>query len=366
LASLKASLALAIVASLATAGSASASVGQNRTDGPNYDRNPSVVQDGNATEVFFARSQQPCNRLAGCDADNSDYDLYVKKSTNGGRTYGPDQLVATNPDGPGPFRGRTIAATRDGGGKVHVFWASGANSIPGLFHVQETNSGWSAPALVPGALNVFNVEALTRGNDVFLYTEECCGANGVYAYRYSGGAAVARTLVSADKNLPKGIVEGRTVRLTYTDATAYPQVDVYVNESNDGLTFGSERLAVSEAGTSHWDPALAPRTFGYWGLFTAPDRQAGAGKQQIAASVSRDFTNWSQPFEITPGEENGIEYWDYWPEPFVQGGNFSLFYTSEHSTGTQPTGVGHIWSIGGPRGGGDRDWRRDWHDRDDD
>ena len=71
----------------------------------------------------------------------------------------------------------------DGAGTVHVFWASGANSIPGLFHVQETNSGWSAPALVPGALNVFNVEALTRGNDVFLYTEECCGANGVYAYR---------------------------------------------------------------------------------------------------------------------------------------------------------------------------------------
>ena len=141
MASLRASLAVAVASLLACAGTASAAVGQNRTDGPNYDRNPSVVQDGALTDLFFTRSQQPCDRLAGCDADNSDYDLYLKQSANGGKDYGPEQLVATNPDGPGNHYGRTIAATRAPDGTVLVFWASG-----GVHRSPCTSSGRSGPA----------------------------------------------------------------------------------------------------------------------------------------------------------------------------------------------------------------------------
>jgi hypothetical protein len=351
----KASLALALALPLTAATSAHAAVGSERTDGPNYDRNPSVVQDGNVTDLFFARSQQPCNRLAGCDADNSDYDLYVKQSTNGGKDYGPAQLAATNVDGAGPFRGRTIAATRAADGTVHVFWASGANSIPGLFHIEETGSGWTAPQLVPGTNDgVFNVEALSRGGDIFLYTEECCSAPGVHAYRFVGGAAVDHTLVSAGKNLPKGIVDSDngSVRLTYTDAMAYPQVDVYVNTSADGLTFAAEQLVVSEPGASHWDPALAQRHNGKYELYTAPDREQGAGRQQVANTQSNDFVRWSKPHDLTPGFKGGIEYWDYWPEPFVLGNKLTLYYTSERATNTQATGTGHIWTDPGQGGNG--------------
>jgi len=76
---LKNSLALALTLPLAAAGTANAAVGSERTDGANYDRTPSVVQDGALTDLFFVRSQSPCNRLAGCpNADNLDYDLYLK------------------------------------------------------------------------------------------------------------------------------------------------------------------------------------------------------------------------------------------------------------------------------------------------
>ena len=56
-------LAVAAVAMLAFAAPAHATVGQARTSGPQYDRNPSVVSFGGTTYLFFARSQQDCNRL---------------------------------------------------------------------------------------------------------------------------------------------------------------------------------------------------------------------------------------------------------------------------------------------------------------
>jgi hypothetical protein len=353
LASLRASLALAVALPLACAGSASAAVGQNRTDGPNYDRTPSVVQDGAVTDLFYVRSQQPCNRLAGCDADNSEYDLYLKQSTNGGKDYDPEQLVANNPDGPaGIHRGRTIAATRAPDGTVYVFWASGANSTD-LYEVHENGTGWSAPAKVPGtdSPSVMNVEALTRGTDVLLYTEE---PGAIRAYRYTGGAAVGGTVVSTGKNIPKGIVdrENGTVRLTYVDATAYPQVDVFVNTSADGMNFPAERRVISEPGASYWDPALAQRDNGRYELYAAPDRQEGAGRQQVAETDSNDFVRWSKPHDLTPGFQSGTEYWDYWPEPFVLNNKVTLYYTSERATDTQPTGTGHIWTDPGQGGNG--------------
>jgi hypothetical protein len=317
------------------------------TTGPNYDRNPSVVRDGGRTYLFFARSRTACNRLAGCDADNSDYDLYVKVSTNGGRTYGPDTLVAANPGPAALFRGRTIAATRRSNGQMVVFWASGANANAPLYVLEETSQGvFGAPApmpqFAPGVDGVFNVDTVSRGNDVFLYTEECCAAAGVYAYRYAGSAlATGRTLVSANKNLPKAFVDRNGgVRLTYTDASAYPTVEVYVDSSTNGLVFGHSRKAVSEAGVGHWDPNLVFKG-GLWLLFTAPDE--GDGRQRIAVSASRDFIRWSTPVRLTPGSQGGVNYWDYWPEPFVDGADPQLYFTSERGIGASAPGTGHIW-----------------------
>jgi hypothetical protein len=340
-------LAAPAVASADGGGGSSSSGFAPVTTGPNYDRNPSVVRDGRLTYLFFARSRVPCDRLAGCDADNTDYDLYVKVSSNGGRSYGPATLVAANPGPPALFRGRTIAATRRANGQMVVFWASGANANAPLYVLEETTQGsFSAPApmpqFVPGVDGVFNVDAVSRGNDVFLYTEECCAAAGVYAYRYAGSAAATgRTLVSANKNLPKAFVDRNgVVRLTYTDASGYPTVEVYVDSSFDGLVFGRSRLAISEPGVSHWDPNLV-YSDGLWLLFSAPDE--GDGRQRIAVAVSRDFVRWTRPVRITPGSQGGVNYWDYWPEPFVGGADPQLYFTSERGIGNSPPGTGHIW-----------------------
>src|SRR3954451_11987972 len=132
----------ALLGLLALATTATAAVGQPRTAGGagSYDRNATLVQDGAVTDMFFARSENACNRLAGCDADNSQYDMYLKTSTDGGKTFGPAQLVAPNPDGAGNHRGRTLAATRTSDGTVYVFWADGGSQSP-LYYVKETAPG---------------------------------------------------------------------------------------------------------------------------------------------------------------------------------------------------------------------------------
>ena len=175
---------------LAVAAPASGAVGQPRTAGDTgrYDRNASVVQDGALTYLFFARSQNACNRLDGCNPDAEQYDLYLKTSSDGGKTYGPAQFVAANPDGLGSHRGRTIAATRrESDGTVFVFWADGGSQSQ-LFYVRETSpsSGTFTPAALPvtgvGTHDVFNVEAVSKGADVYLYTEETEGTTyGVHA-----------------------------------------------------------------------------------------------------------------------------------------------------------------------------------------
>src|SRR5829696_3346500 len=191
-------LAAALVAAalpLTAAGGAHAAVGAERTDGPNYDRTPSVVQDGALTDLFFVRSQQPCDRLAGCDADSfTEYDLFLKQSANGGKDYGPAQPIAPNPDAGGFHRGRTIAATPKPGGGVYVFWASGASSQE-LFYVEVNGNTPTGPAQPVAGINtqtVQNVEAVTRGGQVLVYTEE---PTGIHAYDFAAGVASGGNLV---------------------------------------------------------------------------------------------------------------------------------------------------------------------------
>jgi hypothetical protein len=339
---------------------ASAAVGGPLTDGPNYDRNPTVVQHGAATYMFFTRTQGPCNRLDGCDPDNgpsAKYDLWFRKSLDGGDHFGPEQLAATNPEPLTGFRGRTIAAVSDGS-RLRVFWADGG-SEEALYEVVKAPAGdsFSAPTQVVGAQSgVFNVEAVVRGSQVILYTEGGAPAQGVYARPYAAGAAGPPTLVQLGRNIPKAIVDRRgVVRLTYVDGD-WPDIDVYVNSSADGLNFASERLVVEaeDNDSTNWDPNLAQTRNGRYYLTFAPDR--GDGRQQIAVTASKDFVRWTEERTITPAEQGGTEYWDYWPEGFVQdkGNDLALFYASERGFDGNPVGTGHIWAL--PGDDHDRGW----------
>jgi hypothetical protein len=186
---------------------------------------------------------------------------------------------------------------------------------------------------------------------MFLYTEECCASLGIFAYRFDGLAATDRTQVALNRSLPKAIVDNQPgpfrYRMTYVDASTYPDVNVYVASSADGLVWPAHQLVVTEPGVSNWDPTLSQLPNGRYYLHFAPDQEQGAGRQRIAVTTSNDFINWSAPHEVSPGYTAGTEYWDYWPEGFVLGNKLTLYYTSERGFEGNPTGTAHIWTLPG-------------------
>jgi hypothetical protein len=236
---------------------------------------------------------------------------------------------------------------------VLLFWADGGNTRE-LYKVEKPTGSdtFTSPSVVTGAGPTFNVEAVTVSGQgsprTYLYTEGAgSGGYGVYANAFTGDAVTATKLVMANRNIPKAIVDNQNgfVRLTYVDASGYPKVDVYVNSSPDGLNFGPERLVVAGGpNESNWDPNLVQKPNGQYYLHFAPDRQAGAGKQQVALTKSNDFVNWTEPHDLTPGQTGGTSYWDYWPEGFARDNQLTLYYTSERGFDAYPTGIGHIWT----------------------
>jgi hypothetical protein len=355
-------LACACALALAAASSASADVGQPRTGTPTqYDRNASVVTDATGTTyLYFARSELACNRLATPVAnplcpDQIGYDIYVKRSNDGGQDFGPAERVAQNPVGPtAAFRGRTIAATATPDG-VHVFWADGGNNNL-VYHAFKPNGqdefDGNPQPMTDIPADVFNVEAVSVGNQVFVYTQEFANIN---ARRYTaagnaltldGGPTVVE---SGGMSIPKAIVDVHGgCKMTMANDSTYPQVNVFTDASPDCLNWEAPaRLVVDEPG-SNWDPNLVQKPNGEYYLHFAPDHTAAGVRQQVALTTSTDFVNWSAPHDLTPGQQGGAQYWDYWPEGFIRGNQVVLFYTSERRVNqdgaSAPTGVGHIWT----------------------
>src|SRR4051794_14905974 len=349
---------VAAAATLMCAAPAFGVVGQPRTGSAKYDRDPSVVEYGGTTYLFFARSEQTCNRLTtpvpSLCPDNLDYDLYYKLSNDGGKTFGPATLLDTNP-GPVFFRGRTVAATATADG-VHVLWSNGANSIDGSVYHYFAPGGTAAfttrQEMTDIPNDVFNAEAVGDGANLYAYTQENAQIN---AYRFAASGAGLTltggpTVAANGKALPKAIKDGDGgFRMTMVDDSNYPTVDVYVDSSPDGLNWPApEQLAVANPGVSNWDPTLVQKPNGEYYLYFAPDAELGLGRQRIALTKSNDFVTWKEDHELSPAEKGGTKYWDYWPEGFVRGNQIVLFYTSERAVNEQgtsyPTGTGHIWT----------------------
>jgi len=327
--------ALALAASPAVAKTTTSAV----TSGAHYDRNPVAVDDGSRDLLFFARSEEACNRLDGCNADQTSYDLFL--ATDKGKGFAAPVQIANNPGPVGPilWRGRTIAATRTSDGTVHVFWADGGNTSK-LYHLSRgpKAASFSAPVEVPlpagNAIGFFNVEAVAKGRSVFVYTEEV-EPSALYAYRFAGGELTDRTLVAEGQSIPKAMIDKKGVfRLAMTNGS------VSVASSNDGLHFSAPQVAVPATGSfTNWDPSLAQDDDGTFLLSYAPDHGDGAN-QHVEIAASRDFASWSPGLAVS----QPAGWWDYWPEADLKEGKDTLYFVSERPVGAGAAGTGHIWS----------------------
>jgi hypothetical protein len=318
------------------------------TSGAAYDRNPAVVQDGATTWLFFARSEEvPCDRLDGCNADNTDYDLYYQQSTDGGATWGAAVQLADNDAVPRvsfpDFRGRTVSAARSADGTLTVAWSPGGHSgTLALFQKAPSSSTWTTTYV--SDTHFFNVDVAAQGNTVHVVAEMCCDRTaGVYHGTFSGGTLSPMTLVFPDMSIPKLIVDNAGVlRMTMVSGSDFSD---YVASSANGSAWTAPTLAAPNAtpgAGGNWDPNLVQTPDGRYHLHYAPGPFSGEN-QRIEVVTSTDFVTWSAPTAVT----SPANYWDYWPEAIAINGTLRLFYTSEAATSSGgDIGTGHIWSLG--------------------
>jgi hypothetical protein len=314
------------------------------TAGASYDRNPSVVVNGDDIWMFFARSHAACDRLPMPSVCNPDqlptrYDVYARHSTDGGATFGASTLVAANSTP--TFRGRTIGATQTANGDVHVFWANGGSGDPVKHYEKDAaGSSFNPQPDLPGSH--FNVEAIADGNDVLVYTERADGT-GIDVRRLTTGGYGPATEVtdSNDRHIPKVT---RDASGTYRMITVSGGGSVYRASSADGVTWGPQALTVPAVGVvKNWDPTVAQAPDGRYFLFYAP-LQAD-DRQRIEYRTSADFATWSAPAVLTTGLQGTTPHRDYWPEAAVIRGRLRVVYTSERAgPGETDNGTGHIYT----------------------
>lgn len=338
-------LALAVVAPATAAQTPAAPASQTQpaavpiTSGSQYDRNAVAIVDRDTTWMLFARSQDDCNRLQGCDADNSNYDLYSMQSHDQGKTWTEPELVAANPGDPAEgnwFRGRTIAVAQTKPGTFFVFWTSGGITSP-LYWLSHTDKdGWSQLTRQDGPY--FNATAATLGKTVFVYSENGIdGGIGEQTFDPATGTFSEATPIGTGA-IPKVIVDKQhVVRMTTVDPATGT---VSLASSADGWNWSTPKVvAEPHDSVTNWDPSLAQAPDGTYVLMYAPDH--GDGNQSVAARVSRDFQSWSD--EITLSSPDG--WWDYWPTAVPSKSGVLGFATSEAPVGDSPAGTGHIWSV---------------------
>lgn len=313
------------------------------TTGPHYDRNAVTLDDGNTTWMFFARSQLACNRMTGCNNDDTAYDLYAQTSSNKGKSWSAPFRLAANP-GPSSFYGRTISAVRTSDGTVHVLWASGGSGGP-LYHFTKPHSSaaFSLADTLTSAHYYFNAWAVASGKKLFLYSE-AADNTGIYVQTLTG-SGFSTPIPVFQGSIPKVIVDKHNVfRMTMVDGANWPYVSVLTSSSSDGVAWSTPQAVVVGDGTvTNWDPSLLQASNGDFYLTWAPDQ--GDGRQRIEARASEDFVHWSASVPVTLGTDGTTAYWDYWPIATGNGNNITLMYTSEAAGAGTAVGIGHIWAI---------------------
>jgi hypothetical protein len=149
--------------------------------------------------------------------------------------------------------------------------------------------------------------------------------------------------------IAKAIVDGGTfyVVWTYVNGVDIWGSGIYLSTSSDGTAWVTNRnpIAVWNAvGATNWDPVLV-KDGDLFRLYWAPD--IGSGGQILATTTSyapTDETSWSTPVQLTISSFEEKNWWDFWPQPYVDDVTY-LFYTSERNPAATDRMDGNIWMM---------------------
>lgn len=324
-----------------------------------HDRNSSVFKASDGTLwIVFARGRTvpaPPDPDQECCWPSKGYDIAYLKSTDGGASWTEGTLPAIPNEKGGTAQGAIWpAAFQDNTGKIWVFYTADGDEVY-YFTSMDGGMTWTGPTatgiktLAPSPNHHMDA-ALWAGKIWVVIATTIGGTNAVYAFSstdastWTGPTQISQTGLSWVAT-PRIMLDGSTIRVAYFGPTG-----VYIASSTDGASWSNTFVVAS--GDVDFDPALA-KLAGTYHLFWAPAESSTEPHhwhQWIERTTSTNLTTWSTPVQVTTGcsPDCSIEWWDYWSEPFVDGGNLYFFHSSlRNSDGTNWTDS-NLWLIMNP------------------
>jgi hypothetical protein len=259
------------------------------TDDPNWSYAPSVAVAGSEVHVVWE------------DDRDQDTEVYYKCSTDNGTTWGPDVLVTTAAGSQGMPSVAAIA------GYVHVTWSDftmmGNTEI---YYGRSTDSGttWETPCQISNAAGFStnsSIAAHESNVHIAWHDSRFAWFNNEIYYRHSTDGGVTwgvETRLTEDttfSNTPSIAVSGSNVYVVWEDMRDGNFEMYYKHSSDGGVNWGSDTRLTNDAADSHC-PSVAssgPNIHLVW-------QDNRDGNEEIYYKVSNDHgSSWDPDIRLT-------------------------------------------------------------------
>jgi|WetSurMetagenome_2_1015567.scaffolds.fasta_scaffold18299_3 hypothetical protein len=195
------------------------------------------------------------------DTRDGNYEIYYNRSTNGGTTWGTDTRLTNNT---GYSIHSCIAVS---GSNVHIAWHDFRDGNYEIYYKRSTDGGttWGSDVRLTNNSSDSRYACIAvSGSNVYVVWQDLRDGNGEVYYKYSSdggttwGTDTRLTNATGDSVYPSLGISGSTIHLAWHDTrNGLPNIEIYYKRSTDGgLTWSSDVRLTNDAAQS-WYPALA-------------------------------------------------------------------------------------------------------------
>jgi parallel beta-helix repeat protein len=305
------------------------------TSNSEYDRNPSIINDGTNYWLFYTKGDNTSTSGVRGPSYNPDADTYVVYYKTAGTIAGlvaasETKLALSESNRPANFDQRVVSATYFKG-KVYAFVSSGQSGTDrGLYYYEYSGGTWSGPTtLIADAMaRGGHVNVTSDDNRVYIVWESSDGSSDCYTW--DGTNLSSKVDISAG-NMPKitlftGTVRGVAVLYVVNIEDGTGDVEVFQAATDTLPGFGPHSTAIQ--GTGLYDPCIFNDGSNLY-VVSAPyiggeDRQYLVQAKSVGTSV-----NWAVAKSVSYGGHGSTAWWDYWPCGYHDGNDAYIFFTTE-------------------------------------
>ncbi|MEO0225792.1 MAG: sialidase family protein [candidate division WOR-3 bacterium] len=193
------------------------------------------------------------------DGVRYNWDIFYKRSTNGGTNWEPDQRLTTDPGGSGP---PSVAAT---GSYVHIVWYDLRDGNPEIYYKRSTDNGstWGADIrLTNDGANSYLPTIGANGSSVHIaWFDERDGDREIYYKRSTDagstwGSDTRLTNSPGESNRPSIAVSGQNLHLVWYDQRD-GNYEIYYKRSTNNGTIWSPDTGLTADGAASFYPSIA-------------------------------------------------------------------------------------------------------------